>query len=345
MLLSRDTFRTQVFARDGDLCVVCKVPAQDAHHIMERRLFDDGGYYLDNGASLCGACHIKAEQTVEGFLPCNIREKAGIDRIVLPPHLYSDNEYDKWGNIILSNGTRLKGELFYDESVQRALQPVLSKFVPYVKYPRTFHLPWSPGTTEDDRVLPDCSQFQGKPVVVTVKMDGENTSAYSDGYIHARSIDGRNHPSRNWVKNFLTGRIHELPKGWHICGENLYAKHSIQYTDLESYFYLFSIWNDRNECLNWEDTKVWAQLLGLALVPTLYEGEWNEEYIKTLWAPRFGLNEMEGFVVRNAHTIPYWAFRYNFAKYVRACHVQTNKHWIKTAIIKNELQKLHSPTV
>ena len=64
MLLSRDEFRQQVFARDGGRCVICSAPGQDAHHILERRLFDDGGYYLDNGATLCAACHVKAEMTV-----------------------------------------------------------------------------------------------------------------------------------------------------------------------------------------------------------------------------------------------------------------------------------------
>lgn len=69
--------------------------------ILERRLWPDGGYYLDNGASLCGYHHIAAEQTVLG---CEeIREKAGIADILLPPHLYRDQEYDKWGNPVLAS--------------------------------------------------------------------------------------------------------------------------------------------------------------------------------------------------------------------------------------------------
>ena len=62
-LLDRDTFREAVFKRDGYLCVLCKAPAQDAHHIIERRLWPDSGYYLENGVSLCGPCHLKAEMT------------------------------------------------------------------------------------------------------------------------------------------------------------------------------------------------------------------------------------------------------------------------------------------
>ena len=37
------------------------------------------------------------------------------------------------------------------------------------KYPRTYHLPFSPGFTSDDKVLKDDSQFYGKRVVVTEK--------------------------------------------------------------------------------------------------------------------------------------------------------------------------------
>src|SRR6185369_10119940 len=98
---------------------------------MERRLWEDGGYYLDNGASLCGVCHIEAEETL--ISPEQIRKGAGIEKILLPPHLYPDYEYDKWGNIVNPNGTRLRGELFWDESVQKILKSggVLDKFLPH----------------------------------------------------------------------------------------------------------------------------------------------------------------------------------------------------------------------
>jgi len=45
-LLTRDQFREAVFARDKGRCVICGAEGKDAHHIMERSLFDDGGYYL-----------------------------------------------------------------------------------------------------------------------------------------------------------------------------------------------------------------------------------------------------------------------------------------------------------
>ena len=338
-MFNRDEFREGVLKRDNHLCVMCKAPAQDAHHIMERRLFEDGGYYLDNGASLCKACHILAEQTT--LSTSEIRKAAGILKIILPPHLYEDYEYDKWGNIENANGTRLRGELFYDESVQKILKQggVLDKFLPHVKYPRTHHLPFSLGRTDDDRVIEDCSQFEGKNVVATLKMDGENTTAYADGYVHARSPDSQNHPSRNWVKNYLAGKLFDLPASWRLCGENVYAKHSIAYNNLDSYFYLFSVWNERNVCLNWADTTVWSELLDIPLVPVLYSGIWDEAVIKTLHKPEVDGQEREGFVVRLQDSFTYGDFRRSVAKFVRPQHVQTNQHWMRTETVKNKLKE------
>ena len=55
-----------------------------------------------------------------------------------------------------------------------------------IKYPRTPHLPTSPGLTNDDRIIKDLSLLERSQVVITEKMDGENTTISRD-YIHARS--------------------------------------------------------------------------------------------------------------------------------------------------------------
>jgi hypothetical protein len=78
-------------------------------------------------------------------------------------------------------------------------------------------------------------------------MDWENSSMYRD-YFHARGVEGRSHPCRSWVKRFWSSITMEIPEEWRVCGENLYAKRSIHYVDLPSYFMGFSIWNERNVC-------------------------------------------------------------------------------------------------
>ena len=42
---------------------MCRLAAaQDSHHITDRKEIINGGYVLENGISLCSACHWKAEQ-------------------------------------------------------------------------------------------------------------------------------------------------------------------------------------------------------------------------------------------------------------------------------------------
>lgn len=94
ILLSRDNFRSLVFKRDKDSCVYCGDKAQDAHHILERRLFNDGGYYLNNGASLCSECHILAENTK--ITPDDLRSRIGITEAIVPDGLSENARYDKW---------------------------------------------------------------------------------------------------------------------------------------------------------------------------------------------------------------------------------------------------------
>lgn len=202
-----------------------------------------------------------------------------------------------------------------------------------VKYPRTLHLPWSPGVASDDKrhacFKPDVE------VAVTEKMDGENTSLYRD-YIHARSLDGRPHASQDWVRA-LQGRVGwRIPEGWRVCGENLYARHAIAYEDLTSYFQVFNIWNESNVALSWTDTLSWAGELGLQTVPVLYRGPFDRAMIHAAWEALS--HTSEGYVVRPAESVPYDEWTQAVGKYVRAQHVQpSTKHWSRAAVIPNKL--------
>lgn len=350
MLLTRDEFRKQVFERDNYRCVICDNGLHnghkiDAHHIIERRLWENGGYFINNGATLCDdgkdGCHYKAETTYLSVE--DIRIACKIEKAILPEDMYSDLIYDKWGNVILTNGTRTKGPLYNDESVKKVLadynrfeyqsmgeelvgdlEPI--QFVEYVKYPRTYHVKWSKGISDDDRVMHDLSVFENKRVIVTEKLDGENFSGYKT-YCHARSVDGRSHYTRDWAKNFWMQRSYELPDGWRVCAENLYAVHSIKYNNLPSYLMGFSIWNEQNICLSWDETVEWFALLDIPMVPVLYDGIWDETKIRALYNEKTDRDMHEGYVIRIADAFEYRHFRQSVAKYVRANHVTSQQHW------------------
>lgn len=203
-----------------------------------------------------------------------------------------------------------------------------------VKYFRTFHLPWSESVADDDIVR--TSPFNdGDEVVVTIKMDGENFTGYPSGNTHARSINSGPHSSRDYVKAYWRSVAYNLPEGWRVCGENLYAKHSIHYSNLKSYLYVFSIWNEHNECLSWDDTIEWVNLLGLEMVDVIYRGPYNEDAIKKAFLPF--KEEHEGYVVRSARSFKYDDAPSNIAKYVRKNHVQTTEHWMFQEVVPNGL--------
>jgi len=203
------------------------------------------------------------------------------------------------------------------------------------KYPKTLHLPWSLGITSDDKVIPTVFPFENKRVICTKKMDGESCTIYSDGYMHARSIDGHNHESQDWVKGNIASIVAlQLNPGWRICGENLYARHSIAYNNLSTFFMVYSIWNKDNEALSWDETKEYCEILGLKTVPILYDGIWDQKIIKKLWDDISFTDE--GYVVRLADSFTFDKFSESVAKFVRQDHVQTDEHW-KNSWIPNKL--------
>ncbi|TDV52361.1 RNA ligase family protein [Actinophytocola oryzae] len=199
-----------------------------------------------------------------------------------------------------------------------------------VHYPRTSHLPWSPGASSDDVRTTDLSGLAGREVVVTEKLDGENTTLYADG-LHARSLDSAHHPSRAWVKS-LQGLVGpSIPAGWRVCGENLYARHSLAYHDLDSWFSAFSVW-DGDFCLDWDATVRFCADRGLPTPPVLWRGVFDEKALRGL---RLDLTRQEGFVVRAVAGFTRDEFSARVAKWVRRGHVQTDQHWMQAPVVVN----------
>ncbi|MFE4608527.1 RNA ligase family protein [Streptomyces niveus] len=199
-------------------------------------------------------------------------------------------------------------------------------------YPRTVHVPWSPGVGADDVRGGDLDGLRGREVVVTEKMDGENTTLYGDG-LHARSLDSGHHPSRAWVKA-LQGRIGALiPDGTRVCGENLYARHSIAYEELESWFYGFSVW-DGEWCLGWDETVRVFRRLGIPAPRVLWRGVFDERALRGL---KLDPARQEGYVVRTVEGFVREEFGRRLAKWVRPHHVQTDTHWMHAAVVENGL--------
>jgi hypothetical protein len=211
------------------------------------------------------------------------------------------------------------------------------------KYGRTYHYPFSPGTTSDDRINNAYWQdIQGINLLIqTEKLDGENNCLNRDG-VFARShaaptVSAWTRQIRQrWqhIKNDL-GDIE-------LFGENLYATHSIEYRALEQDFYLFAV-RCKDMWLSWEEVKFYVALFDFACVPelTLSERPQTEaEYRRAVIALAGGAGcfaphdvhsglpcTLEGIVTRNAAEFPVAQFSHNVFKYVRKNHVKTDRHW------------------
>jgi len=210
-----------------------------------------------------------------------------------------------------------------------------------IKYPRTPHLPWSEGRGKKDVGLISDDCFKNKQIVVTTKMDGEATTIYSDGYMHARSVTYQKHESRNWVKNLGSVISRNMLQGWRICGENLYAQHTMTYNDLDSYFLVYAMFNDINQCVPWNQVEEECERLGLVTVPVLYEGIYSENEL--LYIQEFVLDSErdEGYVVRNSGRFHYNEFGLNVAKFRFKEFTdkldEETTHWLNKPVIKNSL--------
>lgn len=119
-LLDRERFKALVFARHKGMCAVCqKRPAADAHHIMDRKLFEDGGYRLRNGVAVCAECHWECETTA--LAPSLLLALIGESEPLLPRGLDPSLSYDKWGNALREDGSRAPGPLANDPGARKAL--------------------------------------------------------------------------------------------------------------------------------------------------------------------------------------------------------------------------------
>lgn len=213
------------------------------------------------------------------------------------------------------------------------------------KYGRTYHYPFSPGTTSDDRInhyyLTDIHRIQ--TLVHTEKLDGENNCLSRYG-VFARSHAA---PTQSPWTRHLRDRWEQIRHDLgdlEVFGENLYAVHSIEYRQLEHHFYVFAI-RELDRWLSWEETRFYAHLLDFPVVPALqtvhapFGAEDLEKQVKS-WAAqpsRFDSCDaltgqpctMEGVVSRNAAGFAVDAFGQNVFKYVRAGHVRTGEHWTR----------------
>lgn len=204
----------------------------------------------------------------------------------------------------------------------------MSEFDNVYKYPRTPHLPFSPGATSDDKwASPETLDYlqSGIDLAVSEKMDGGNISMMRD-YFYGRSLDSGVHAWDTHAKQLHARIAHEIPDRWRISGESMYARRSVSYEDLPGVYMVFAIWDETNTMLSWDEMVEYAGMLDLPVVPLLYRGNSYKDAVK-VWESTTNDEVSEGFVVRDAGRIPYLEFDQRVVKWVRQNHVRTRADW------------------
>jgi len=224
-------------------------------------------------------------------------------------------------------------------------------------YPKTPHLPFSPGVNADDTRISDCLTLIAEEVVVTEKLDGGNC-CIKNGQVYGRThSQPAMHESFSAVKE-LAHNFAATLEGLELFGENMQGVHSIEYGNLSSFFYLFAVrrWGS---WLSWDETVALAEQLGIPTVPLLFRGRFASEsqlqgcletWLKEPSAVGASVNP-EGFVVRRSTEFRVDEFPNRIAKFVRANHLQTDDAWkrkwkkarLGTELPKKPLRSLGEP--
>lgn len=214
-----------------------------------------------------------------------------------------------------------------------------------MKYGRTSHFPFSPGTTSDDRINHDYWSDISKieQLVHTEKLDGENNCLSRYGVFARSHAAPSQSPWTAWLRQrweLLKNDLGDLE----IFGENLYAVHSIEYRKLENHYYVFGI-RQHGQWLSWEETKFYAHLLDFPTVPEIRilstpqdRSAFEVEVLSIVSQPgAMGTMDaftgkpctMEGVVTRDAAGYAVQDFQHRVFKYVRKNHVKTDEHWTR----------------
>jgi RNA ligase len=228
------------------------------------------------------------------------------------------------------------------------------------KYGRTYHYPFSPGTTSDDRINYDYWQdIQQIPTMIhTEKLDGENNCLNRYGVFARSHAAPTISPWTQHLRQRWESIRHDLGD-LELFGENLYAVHSIQYRQLEHHFFALAI-RYLDTWLSWEEVAFYAALFDFPTVPVLEavpvqagltEAAFRQQVLSWVHQPsRFESYDpaqnipctMEGLVSRNAGEYAVADMPHHVFKYVRKGHVQTDQHWTrnwKRAMLKWEYAK------
>lgn len=201
-----------------------------------------------------------------------------------------------------------------------------------MRYPKTPHC-------DPNIIIP-------KGWIVTIKIDGENSSIYYDGTFHIRSINSKS-PSKDGRAKAWASMIAPIlcAEGYHrLVFENCYDQHSIHYVKpfnpLHAFYQTILITKmvgDEETVIPYEESSTFCQNYGIATTPIVCIAD-GERTVSD-YAQLINTKYQEGLVFRNPASFPLENLHQSIVKWVRRGHVQTDQHWrYDTSLQPNEVQ-------
>jgi len=213
------------------------------------------------------------------------------------------------------------------------------------KYGRTYHFPFSPGTTSDDRIQHDYWHYlsQMQDVVHTEKLDGENNCLNKYGVFARSHAAPTTSPWTSHLRQRWEAIKHDLGD-LELFGENIYAIHSIEYQQIAHHFYVFAV-RHHDQWLSWDEVCFYAAAFDFPVVPILWRGNpikdellfkqsvlaltQQQSAFASIDVQTKNVCTIEGVVSRDANGFGLQELGQHVFKYVRKCHVKTDEHWTR----------------
>jgi len=204
--------------------------------------------------------------------------------------------------------------------------------------------------TRDDLLLDKehVEEFLNTPIHIEEKIDGANMGISIKDFkiiVQNRShyVTSAYHAQFKLLDNWVTNHMEDL---WAILeddtkilfGEWVYAKHSINYTELPDYFIAFDLY-DINEGRFYSRERLENVLksTNIHLIPTIKSGSFKtiEDIVKLVRSDSVFYNgPIEGVYVRKCND----KWLETRSKIVRNDFICGNEHWAKGKLTKNDLK-------
>lgn len=179
--------------------------------------------------------------------------------------------------------------------------------------------------------------------VINLKMDGEDSSVYADGYFHIRSVDSTSpsKDSRAKVWASMVSPILANDNLHRMVFENVYDQHSIHYKDdnaLHCYYQCLFLTEMRDGVewvVDYKEQAKFCSRWGIGMPPLVSIA--NGINSLSIYAKNIDLSLQEGIVVRHPGSFEFSDIPHYVGKWVRPNHVQTDNDWKRKSLEPNQV--------